>query len=121
MDAKPLEEAQISPGFSTERMPEGARIPLVNIDSLVEDGTIERVDFIKMDIEGAELGALKGAARSIKRFMPKLAISIYHKPRDMVEIPLYIHDLGLGYRLFIDHYTIFDGETVVFALPPAAP
>src|SRR5207245_758853 len=94
--------------------------PVRSIDSMVDSGEIERVDFIKMDIEGSELAALKGAARSIARFKPKLAISIYHQPEDFVNIPTFINSLDLGYRMYIEHYTIHHEETVLYAdVPPA--
>lgn len=87
----------------------------VSIDELVNNGTIEKVDFIKMDIEGAELPVLKGAIESIKKYKPKLAISIYHSMEDFVNIPAWIHDLGVGYKLYLGHYTIHDEETILFA------
>ena len=49
-----------------------------------------------MDIEGAELPALKGAERSIKRYRPNLAISIYHSLDDFLDIPEYINSLKSG-------------------------
>ena len=87
----------------------------LSIDDLVESKGIARVDFIKMDIEGSELQALQGAINTIKRHRPELAISIYHKLVDFVEIPEFINSLGLGYRLFIRHYTIYGEETVLYA------
>jgi hypothetical protein len=70
-----------------------------------------------MDIEGAELNALHGAEQTIRTFKPKLAISVYHKPNDLAEIPSYLNNLGLGYEFFLDHFTIYGGETVLFANP----
>lgn len=90
-------------------------VPLASIDRMVESGEIEKIDFIKMDIEGSELDALRGAEASIRRFKPKLAISIYHRVEDPITIPLWIRDLGLGYRQYIDHYTIHHEETVLYA------
>jgi hypothetical protein len=68
-----------------------------------------------MDIEGAEPVALKGAIKTIKKYRPKLAIAIYHSMNDFVGIPKWIDDLGLGYKLFLGHYTIHSEETVIFA------
>lgn len=84
------------------------------IDNMVKD---DKVDFIKMDIEGAELNALKGAANTIVRDHPILAICVYHKREDLLEIPEYIYDLYDGYRFYVRAY---DGpysiDLVLFAV-----
>ena len=86
----------------------------LTIDDLVEQHNLPRVDFIKMDIEGAELPALRGAKQTIQRHKPKLAISVYHLT-DFFEIPEFLDSLGCGYRCFLRHYTIHAEETVLFA------
>jgi FkbM family methyltransferase len=85
------------------------------IDDLVEQQNLPIVDFIKMDIEGAELPALRGAMQTIQRHKPKLAISVYHRLTDFFEIPEYLDSLGVGYRYFLRHYSIHAEETVLFA------
>jgi FkbM family methyltransferase len=87
----------------------------ITIDKYVEDNNIVKIDFIKMDIEGAELFALKGASNTINRFSPQLAISIYHNLNDFTEIPRWINNLNMGYILFLGHYSIHSEETVLFA------
>ena len=86
-----------------------------SIDHLLENGRIEKADFIKMDIEGAELNALKGAEQTIRRFKPKLAITVYHSLNDFWEIPEWLESLGLGYKFYLRHFTIHAEETVLFA------
>ena len=92
------------------------KIPVRSIDSVLRElGAGERkVTFIKMDVEGAELRALKGASETILREKPKLAISIYHKKEDMIEIAEYIHDLVPEYKLYVRQYD-FVFETVLYA------
>lgn len=87
----------------------------IAIDDLISKNSILKVDFIKMDIEGAELSALKGAENVIRKFKPKLAISIYHSLEDFYDLPKWILDLDLGYELYLGHYTIHSEETVLFA------
>jgi len=89
----------------------------VTIDGTLKSLGLDRVDFIKMDIEGAELDALKGAEASIRKHRPKLAISLYHKPDDFDSIPRYLAGLDLGYRFYLDHHTIYQNETVLFGVP----
>jgi FkbM family methyltransferase len=86
-----------------------------SIDGLIERGAISRVDFIKLDVEGCELRALRGAESALRRFRPRLAIAAYHKPDDLFTIPEYLHGLGLGYRFRLAHFTIHSEETVLFA------
>ncbi len=87
----------------------------VKIDDVVKNQNIEKVDFIKMDIEGAELNALKGAKETITKFKPKLAIALYHSLEDFDTIPRFIDSLNLGYKFYINHNTIHAEETILFA------
>jgi FkbM family methyltransferase len=95
---------------------EGRTVQSMAIDDLVTKGTTARIDFIKLDIEGAELRALKGAEMVLQQFRPRLAISVYHHEDDMWEIPLWINSLGLGYRFYLEHFTTHLEETVLFAI-----
>jgi FkbM family methyltransferase len=93
------------------------KIETISIDDFVDRYNISKLDYIKMDIEGAEPFALEGAINSIKRFRPKLAIAIYHSLNDFVNIPKWILNLDLDYKLYLGHYTIFAEETILFAKP----
>jgi FkbM family methyltransferase len=91
----------------------------ISVDDFVERNNLTKVDFIKMDIEGAEPAALQGALNTIKKFRPKLAIAIYHSMEDFVNIPKWLMDLDLGYDFYLGHYTIHAEETVIYAKPRA--
>lgn len=88
-------------------------IEVVSLDTFIKG----KITFIKMDIEGAELEALKGCQNLIKQYRPKLAISVYHKKEDIVEIPKYIKSLVPDYHLYLRHYTNTFTDTVLYALP----
>ena len=60
---------------------------------------------------------MRGAEASIRRFRPVLAVALYHRLRDFWEIPDFIAGLGLGYRFYFDHFTIYEEETILFAIP----
>lgn len=87
-------------------------VPVVTLDSIVKD---EPVAFIKMDIEGSEMQALRGAANIIRRDKPLCAICIYHKPGDMLEISSYLKQLVPEYQFAIRHYAVTADETVLYA------
>lgn len=93
-----------------EEAPTDNVISTIDIDSAIH----EEVSFIKMDIEGAELKALQGAAGTIKRYKPKLAICIYHKPEDLWEIPRYIDSLVPEYKFFVRHFGWRYTSTVLY-------
>ncbi len=72
--------------------------------------------FIKMDIEGAELEALKGAENIIRGYKPRLAVCIYHHPEDLVKIWSYIKELRSDYKFGLRRYSRSYRETVLFAI-----
>lgn len=88
-------------------------IKLETLDNVVGNRI---VSMIKMDIEGMELEALKGAAETIKAQAPALAISIYHKREDIWELPSYILQLNPNYNFYLRHYTVGFGDTVLYAI-----
>lgn len=76
----------------------------------------ENVSFIKMDIEGAEYEALKGARECIIQNKPKLAICVYHKPEDIITLPSLILEMNNEYRFYLRHYSLAAAETVLYAI-----
>lgn len=86
-----------------------------NIDHILDDGE-ERVSFIKLDVEGAELETLKGARKSIANYKPKLAISIYHKQEDLVTIPQFLLDLVPEYKLYMRAHVGDSSDVVLYAV-----
>lgn len=99
--------------FGSRIMESGeARIQCVSIDHVLPGFC---PTFITMDIEGAELEALRGAEKTIRTNRPDLAVCVYHSPSHLWEVPLYLHGLGLGYRFFMRNYTNFVSETVLYA------
>jgi len=94
-----------------------ARVTTVTIDDFVQRQGLSRVDFIKMDIEGGETAALHGATQTIRRFRPRLAISIYHSLNDLVKLPLLVRTLAPEYDLYIQHHTIHADETILYGRP----
>ena len=91
-------------------------VPAVTIDGIVEEQHLDRVDFIKMEIEGAEVDALTGAADTLKRFAPRLAISVYHRPRDLPDVGMLIRQAHPDYRLYLSQKPPGLSDTVLFAV-----
>jgi len=92
-------------------------IEVISLDEYLKDEK-EPVTFIKMDIEGAELNALKGAKKTIIKDKPKLAICIYHSDEDMLNIAKFIHNINTEYKLYVRHHSCYPlcTETVLYAL-----
>jgi FkbM family methyltransferase len=91
-----------------------AEISVVALDEYMSG---QRVTFIALDIEGAELAALRGAERIIRTQKPKLAVCAYHKPEDIWELPLLVTAYNPAYKLYLRHYHVLDMlETVLYAV-----
>lgn len=89
-------------------------IEVDSIDNVVGDG---RVTIVKLDIEGAELSALKGAQVVMDRERPKLALSVYHKAEDLISIPSYLSIRLQNYNFYLRRHSSFSLETVFYAIP----
>lgn len=89
-------------------------IEVVSIDEYFTD---IKIDFIKMDIEGAEMKALLGSEKVLHRDRPILAISIYHSLADFVEIPLYLSEQLRDYKFYLRHHSMIFAETVLYGIP----
>lgn len=82
----------------------------------IDDVVNDKVTLIKMDIEGAELASLKGAAKTIQRDKPKCAICIYHKKQDLWEIQNYLKSLVPEYKFYIRAHERTATELVLYAI-----
>lgn len=88
----------------------GERIAVTTLDENVQ----EPVGFIKMDLEGWELHALRGCEKQIAAHAPKLAISVYHHAAHFREVLNYVLNLQPAYKVRLRHYTQGWSETVMF-------
>jgi len=76
------------------------QVPVRRLDDILESAGISHVDFIKMDIEGAEREALKGAIKTLAQSKPRLMMDMYHRPDDDVVLPRLIMEANPAYRPF---------------------
>ena len=94
---------------------DGVDVQCFPLDELFLDAP---VTLIKMDIEGAEYDALVGAAKTIEKDLPVLAICVYHTQRDIWRIPLLVHSRYPAYQLYLRTYDGDGFQTVLYAVPP---
>ena len=93
----------------------------VSLDDLVDRRGLRRVDFVKMDIEGAEPAALAGGAETIARHRPRLALAVYHDVAHPWQLADALEEIAPGYRLALGHFTMHLEETVLYAWPGDEP
>lgn len=89
---------------------------VVAMDTL-DDTVSEKVSFIKLDLEGAEIAALRGMSRHLKEDHPKLAVAVYHDPSHFRQIPKIILGIRDDYKVYLRHYTESWTETIMFFIP----
>lgn len=95
----------------------GSTIECNTLDNICLQEKYKKISFIKMDIEGSEYFALKGAEKTIKKYHPILAVCVYHKEDDFYKLPLLIKSLYPGYQLYFRQYELSSEETVCYAIP----
>ena len=88
-------------------------VDINTIDNIVNT----KIDFIKLDIEGAEQDAIDGAKNTISKYKPLLAICIYHKAEDWHKIPQKVLEINSKYKIYIRHYMEGIFETVMYFIP----
>ncbi|WP_157153680.1 FkbM family methyltransferase [Brachyspira murdochii] len=97
------------------------KMSAVTIDEFVKNNNIERIDYLKMDVEGAEMNILKGAVNTIKSLRPSLAIAIYNGGElfmeDFYKVPIFIKEITENYEYYIRTFAPWGGETVIFCKP----
>ena len=93
------------------------KVNAINLDNFVYQRDIRNVDYIKLDIEGAELKALRGAIKLLKEFRPQLAICIYHTKNDIFDIPKFLSENLEEYIFRLGHYSTSIWDTVLYAIP----
>lgn len=89
-------------------------IAAVSLDQILPKST---VDFIKFDVEGAEISALNGAEELIKRSRPVLVLSIYHRPHDLWEIPELLAKYCHNYKFYLRQHYHNSFDSVFYAIP----
>jgi FkbM family methyltransferase len=88
-------------------------MPVTTIDDVLDD---RRVTYVKMNIEGSEIDALQGGRNAIRKWLPRLAISVYHRASDLWRIPELISELSSEYELYLRQHDGGIIETVLYAL-----
>lgn len=108
-------EATISMAGGGSRVGEpGQACKLIRVDDYVTSGPSP--NFLKLDIEGAELPALIGAEKTIRQSRPKLAIAVYHQPvEQFIDIIDWLIKLDVGYSFWLGHHSPLAYETVLYA------
>ena len=103
---------------STQKAQCSTKVEGISIDEFIQENFINNLELIKFDIEGAEMEGLRGGEKSIKRFRPKLVISLYHKLEHYFEIPIYLNSILPDYRFKLGLNHPFCVGTLLFAFPP---
>lgn len=92
----------------------GLSVAAAALDDLLK---FQKIDFLKFDVEGGEFKAIQGSEGLIRQYNPVLAISLYHKPSDLWDIPLLIKKISMNYKLYIRQHWNNSFDSVLYAIP----
>lgn len=103
----PHEENYINARGASRLDPQGSEVAqIVTLDDYVREHNLPSVDFIKMDVEGAELDVLRGAAITIAKCKPILALSAYHKLDDFWTLMNFVRSIRPDYEFAMRQYAV---------------
>jgi FkbM family methyltransferase len=102
-----IEELDESDYVKTNRNTTNIKVNAITLDEWVKQNSIEKVDFIKADIEGAERQLLKGAKETLKKCAPKLSICKYHLPDDPKVLKSLILEANPNYKILEKYKKIY--------------
>jgi len=92
-------------------------LPCDTIDNIVREHGLAAVDLIKLDVEGAEPEVLRGMRETVAKYRPQLALSVYHWPEHMWELPLELMRSLPDYDFYLRHYSFGRWECILYAVP----
>ena len=87
-----------------------ADIPVTTIDKIVKELNLPRVDIIKADIKGAGTRMIKGGVETIRKYHPRIVISVEEEPEDPAEIHAAVMSIAPTYRFRPGPCEFSDGE-----------
>jgi len=90
------------------------KIEASSIDKLFSN---THIDFVKLDIEGSEADALRGAKKLLEKCRPVITMALYHRPGDMWELPLLVNQLVNDYKFYIRQHDNNSFDVVFYAVP----
>ena len=86
----------------------------IEVDA-VDNWVNDKITFLKMDIEGSEINALQGCKKTIQKYAPKLAVSVYHNNEDLLDIYEFIRTFPIQYKIYLRHYNHSATDTILYA------
>lgn len=110
---EPIRLNKYSPGFNAR----GQVLPTISLNEFIKSVEKKRFDFLKLDVEGAEMDVLKGGVDAIAGCRATVAVSIYHTPNDFFDILNFLAKQLKNYSFHLGHYTIHREETVLYCRP----
>lgn len=88
-----------------------SQIKADSLDHVLKD---QKVTMIKYDIEGSEAEAIKGSKNLITLNKPRLLVSVYHLPMDVIKLSLEILKINPNYQFYLRHQSFTNNETILY-------
>ncbi len=111
-------DGQVSTDFQYKTdNPKPIKFPVRSLNDYVDELGLDRLDLIKLDLEGSDGPAIVGALDVIRKYRPHVAVSIYHHVSDFWNIPRLLIEAVPNYDFHMGHYSFERWETIVYGIP----